>query len=365
VFRRRLLAAAGAATGFVLVSAPAAMAQAENAMEDHSRDAQLIAGAILVGITIVLASTGRGRRVAKQKTEWTDFDGEKHTANKGWVVPPGADVPEQHVATKQLSAFRSLYLGKDNRASTSKAVALAWTYAVVYGLLSLLAAKLLGSDGPWQTQIDNGLQQAYLLLLGGPYAAAVIAKYTAVATEGAANKTIAPEASPAKDARNLIADDDGDTDLGDFQYVLFNLVALAFFFGNFVPHLSNGFPDLPDLLVGLALTSATGYAAKKAAVNAAGPQLTGLFPETVATTETVEVWGRSLVHNGAAPRVSIGGVACPKVEVIATGGAADRLKVTIHASLAGKGDQPLRVTTAAGARALTPGGSDHLTVTIT
>jgi hypothetical protein len=118
-------------------------------------------------------------------------------------------------------------------------VALAWTSTVVYGLLSLLAAKLLGSDAPWQTQIDHGLQEAYLLLLGGPYAAAVIAKYTAVATEGAANKTIAPEASPAKDARNLIADDDGDTDLGDFQYVLFNLVALAFFFGNFVPHLSS------------------------------------------------------------------------------------------------------------------------------
>jgi hypothetical protein len=53
------------------------------------------------------------------------------------------------------------------------------------------------------------------------------------------------------------------------------------------------------------------------------------------------------------------------VEVIATEGAADRLKVTIHASRAGKGDQPLRVTTVAGARALTPGGSDYLTVTIT
>jgi hypothetical protein len=143
------------------------MAQAESAMEDHSRDAQLIAAAILVVITIVLASTGRGRRVAKQKTQWTDVDGEKQTADKGWVVPPGADVPEQHVATKRLSAFRSLYLGKDNRASTSKAVALAWTSTVVYGLLSLLAAKLLGSDAPWQTQIDHGLQEAYLLLLGG------------------------------------------------------------------------------------------------------------------------------------------------------------------------------------------------------
>jgi hypothetical protein len=331
---------------------------------DHSRDAQLIAAAVLAAITIVLLLTGRKRQIANKNTEWTDASGQKHVVKQGWVVPPGATVPEAGATHKRLSAFRSLYLGKDNRASTSKAVALAWTYAVVYGLLSLLAAKLLGSEEPWDKQVDNGLQEEYLLLLGGPYAAAVIAKYTAVATEGAAAKTTEAEASPANDTKNLIADDEGDTDLGDFQYVLFNLVAIAFFLATFIPNLFDAFPDLPALLVGLALTSAAGYSAKKVAISVAGPQLTSLFPESVPGGSPVDVWGRNLVHNDQAPLVSIGGVPATAVSVIATSGAADRLKATVPSTVA-VDQQQLRVTTAAGATALTPGGSDHLTLTVT
>jgi len=332
------------------------------ALVDHSRDAQIIAGVILLAITFLLLATGRKRSVARQEITWNDSGGTSHTIKKGWVVPPGATVPGDQVEDRRVSAFRLLYLGKDNRASTSKAVALAWTYAVAYGLISLLAARVLGADKPWDEQIENGLQENYLLLLGGPYAAAVIAKYTAVSTDGGTNKTTSPETSTGGDVKDLISDDDGDTDLGDFQYILFNLIALAFFFSEFVPHLDNGLPDLPSALVGLALTSAGGYAAKKAAVSAAGPQLTSVFPDRVAVGAVVEIWGRGLVHAGEAPRVSIGGVPSATVEVISTTGTADKLKAVVPQVTSG--EQQVRVMTSAGAPALTTGGTDHVTVTI-
>ena len=331
---------------------------------DHSRDAQIIAGAILVVITGLLAVTGRKRRVAKQEVTWRDSAGVDHTIRAGWVVPPGAIVSDGNtVGERRLSAFRLLYLGKDNRASTSKAVALAWTYAVAYGLLALLFAKLLGADKPWDAQEKDGLEEAYLLLLGGPYAAAVIAKYTAVATDGADNKTTDPSGGgPGSDVKNLVSDDEGDTDIGDFQYVLFNLIALTYFFTQFVPNLEHGFPNLPELLVGLALTSAGGYAAKKAAVSASGPQLTSVFPEKVAVGATLEIWGRSLVHEGDKPRVSIGGVAATAVDVLSSVGDGHSLKATVPTLTAG--EHKVKVTTSTGAPALTTGGTDYLTVTV-
>ncbi len=360
---RRVIAAATVANALVLGMASEAIAQAEPAMEDHSRDAQILAGAVLLAITLLLLVGGRRRLVANRNTTWTDAAGTEHNVRKGWIVPPGTNVPESDVDQKRLSAFRSLYLGKDNRASTSKAVALTWTYAVAYGLLSLIAAKVLGSEQAWEKLIDDGLQEEYLLLLGGPYAAALIAKYVAVTSEGGANKTTEPTASPANDPKSLIADDEGDTDLGDFQYVLFNVIALAYFLASFIPHLLDAFPELPALLVGLALTSATTYAAKKAAIGIAGPQLSSVFPTTVAKGATVELWGRNLVSDGQKPLVSVGDVVAT-VDVIATTGATNRLRVTVPLTL-NAAEQQLKATTPAGAQALTPGGSDHLTLMVT
>jgi len=360
---RRVIAATTIVNALLLAQTSEAIAQAKPAMEDHSRDAQLIAGALLFVITTMLLGAVRRRLVANKNTKWTDAAGTEHNVQKGWIVPPGTNVPESDVDEKRLSAFRSLYLGKDNRASTSKAVALAWTYAVAYGLLSVIAAKVLGSEQAWDKLIENGLQEEYLLLLGGPYAAALIAKYVAVSSAGGANKTTDPTSSPANDPKSLIADDEGDTDLGDFQYLLFNVIALAYFLSSFIPHLLDAFPELPSLLVGLALTSATTYAAKKAAISAAGPQLSSVFPTTVAKGNPVELWGRNLVSDTQKPLVSVGDVVAA-VDVVATTGATDRLRVTLPPTV-DAGEQQLKVTTPAGVQALTSGGSDHLTLTVT
>jgi hypothetical protein len=63
--------------------------------------------------------------------------------------------------------------------------------------------------------------------------------------------------------KDIVANDQGDLDLGDTQYFLFNLVALAAFFIAFFRDPTQQ-PVLPDTLVGLTSASAAAYVAKKA-----------------------------------------------------------------------------------------------------
>ena len=347
--------------------------------------ALFIALGVMLVITALLLIPIRKHRVAARNLEWTDVDGGKHEIRNGWVVPDtavgklkdagaaaaapmlGQQAAEAAAPERGVSALRGLYRGKDNRASTSKSVALAWTYAVVFGLIAFLALKLMGDDTAWKKMVQSGdLPESYLLLLGGPYAAAVIAKYAAVTGSAGQTKTADPggAVSPGADAKNLVADDVGDTDLGDFQYVLFNLVALAFFFSTLISHPANGLPDLPPLLVGLALTSAATYTAKKAAVSAAGPQLTSLFPTTATANDPIDLYGRNLVTDGVAPKISVGPSTVASVDVVQTAGSGDHLKFLLPTSLQA-GDQQVRVTIAAtGALAQGPGGSDSLKITV-
>ena len=58
--------------------------------------------------------------------------------------------------------------------------------------------------------------------------------------------------------------DDGTTDIGDFQYVVFNLVTAAYFVAHFIREPASGLPVIPDTLLGLTSVSAALYVAKKA-----------------------------------------------------------------------------------------------------
>lgn len=190
---------------------------------------------------------------------------------------------------RRRSALGSILAGTDHRTSTSKTVVFAWTLAVAFGLLSLLVAVWLGDHGPWDAEVRRGLQEEYLLLLGGPFAAAVLAKYAA--TSQAESKPDAPVGEAG--AAQLVSNDQGDTDLGDFQYVLFNAIALAFFLGDFIGDLAGGFPVLPPILTGLVLTSTGGYAAKKLLAQA-GPTLASVVPAAAAPGASVQVFGTNL-----------------------------------------------------------------------
>ncbi len=274
-----------------------------------------------------------------------------------------ADPAGEPARTVRRSAFSAIVVGRDHRASTSKSVLLAWTLAIAYGLLALLIAKWLGDGAGWDRQLRNGLQEEYLVLLGGPFAAAVLAKTAAV---GQAQRGRTPAAPGFASAKQLVADDAGDTELGDFQYVVFSLIGLAYFFGTFLGHLGAGFPDLPPILTGLMLTSAGGYTAKKL-IQQARPAVTSAVPASmVAGGEGLLVYGTDLIvpasvaPDGTAqlPIVAVGGRRASVTEFDHVLGA-DRLTVTI-ARDAAPGRGTLAVVRADGVPALGPAGADGI-----
>jgi hypothetical protein len=159
--------------------------------------------------------------------------------------------------------FRRLLVGDDNRVSTSKTAAVVWTYLIAMGLLSLVVTKWLGHPGAFNKATHSGLGGQYALLLGGPLGAAILAKGI-VGSQVNADATVKPANQNGPRPSELIANDVGNTDLGDFQYVLFNAVAIAYFVGTLLQSPQDGLPHMPDVLLGLTSVSAAGYVSKKA-----------------------------------------------------------------------------------------------------
>ncbi len=163
-----------------------------------------------------------------------------------------------------LGPGRALVIGADNRLSTSKTIATGWTVVVGGALVGMIYAQLLDHPQALDATNASGVIGQYALLFGGPLGAAVAAK--GIVTNQVANDPTAktPSTSTSVSVADLVLDDSGNTDLGDFQYVLFNLAALLFVLGNLLVHPSDGLPHLPGVLLGLTSVSAAGYVGKKA-----------------------------------------------------------------------------------------------------
>jgi hypothetical protein len=157
---------------------------------------------------------------------------------------------------------RSLFVGQDERVSTSKTTALVWTYTLASALASFVVAKWLEHGIVLSKLAHQGIDAKYALLIGGPLGAAILAKSIVSAQVGSGDSARPPadSATPAQ----LVQNDAGQADLGDVQYLLFNLVALLFFYGEFLSAPQNGLPTIPDVLVGLTSVAAAGYVGKKA-----------------------------------------------------------------------------------------------------
>jgi hypothetical protein len=189
-------------------------------------------------------------------------------------------------AARRRRGFGGLVIGKDGRASTSKLQAVLWTFAVFFALVFMLfwgrslgcgeasrsnqtvcqsAAKARSS---FEDFLNHGLQPEYFILLGFPLGAAVAAKaITSAQVKDHPNSKpeIAEDSSGiAQSLRDVVSNDDGETDLLDFQYFAFNLLTLAFFFSQFLTHPAGGLPDLPPTLIALSGLSASTYVTKKA-----------------------------------------------------------------------------------------------------
>lgn len=200
------------------------------------------------------------------------------------------------IAGRQIGPLQ-LILGADGRLSTSKSVVGLWTVILAMSLVFLSGMTWFAAASPGTS--FSGSWDAYFLLLGGPFAAAVASKGI-VTSKIAGNVDAAPPipvkktvnaaasasaigggtaGAPAKVAgkphpRDIIADDTGDTDLIDTQYVIFTLVAVVYFVGTFINNIvlyshtasatSIGLPAIPPALLGLTSAAVLTYVGKKA-----------------------------------------------------------------------------------------------------
>ncbi len=112
-----------------------------------------------------------------------------------------------------------LFVGFDGRVSTSKAIAAVWTLLVAAVLFGLVYANLLNHPEALDKLSSSGVIGQYAVLFGGPLGAAILAK--GIVTSQVNNDPMIKTTGTAS-AIDLIANDQADVDLGDFQYVLFN-----------------------------------------------------------------------------------------------------------------------------------------------
>lgn len=293
------------------------------------------------------------------------------------------------VASGGKTGFLStVVLGADGRTSTSKTFILMWTLLVAWALASLLIAGELvpqhacvagapqkavklctGAHDDvallqigWRHFLNAGLLGSYLVLLGIPASAGIAAKAItqsrAISSPG--SKTEA-KASGGKNGllprlAEIFSADDGTTDIGDFQYVIFNLITAVYFVSKFVKPVGTGLPAIPDTLLGLTSVSAALYVGKKA-VTRNEPKVTSVFPATLREGESFTVTGVGLSdpeeRADSAPGITINGIQAKPVAIDAK--VADRLSAVVPVGLIPRGaetkelEAKLQVYTAYGA----------------
>ncbi len=103
----------------------------------------------------------------------------------------------------------------------------------------------------------------YLLLLGGPFAAAVLAQVAKSSQVAGGTVQETPADVPA--VTNVVTNDsDGSPAISDAQFLLFNLVALGYF-AVALARTPQSLPDIPSTLVALTSVSALTYLGAKVA----------------------------------------------------------------------------------------------------
>jgi hypothetical protein len=225
----------------------------------------------------------------------------------------------------KASFLTTVVLGADGRTSTSKTFVFLWTLLVGWALIALLiAGQFVTTHGcvhhphpavacraqplalmqvGWRHFLDGPLSGTYLVLLGIPGAAAVGAKQiTQSSVNGNGFKTPRPKTGSRPIARvtEIFSADDGTTDIGDFQYVIFNLITAIYFVTQFVHPDGTGLPTIPDTLLGLTGVSASVYIGKKA-VTDNQPTVSGVFPLPLHDGRQFTVLGTGLAVDPASP----------------------------------------------------------------
>jgi multisubunit Na+/H+ antiporter MnhG subunit len=200
-------------------------------------------------------------------------------------------------------ASRGLLVGTDNRLSTSKTTAALWSVVVAYFILAL--GLIATTDRDKFADLFQSFSPLYLVFLGGPFAAAVLAK--ARVSSGVNNGELQKSTAPAPRLADVFSDDDGNTDLVDTQYVGFNFIVAIITTVFFVRAPGFGAPPVPGFLAGLTGASAATYAGNKALITSNAPTLDRAMPGKARRGQLITLYGSNLQLPGdtATPSVTI------------------------------------------------------------
>jgi hypothetical protein len=209
-----------------------------------------------------------------------------------------------HTPLRYQPQIRGLLVGEDNRTSTSKVTAALWTIVLAYIVITL--ALVCGLNRDLYKQMIGTISLLYVVLLGGPFAAGVLAK-SIVSTSTSTGQLQKGEAAKPRIA-DVYSDDEGNTDFVDTQYLLFNLIVAVIVLAQFISSPGSGAPPIPDFLAALTGTAAATYVANKALVSGNPPVIDHLAPGTARVGACVTAFGTDLVVPGVQePKVFVNG----------------------------------------------------------
>jgi hypothetical protein len=199
------------------------------------------------------------------------------------AVVPLADQPANSLVWHRRDGIKGLVMGLDGRTSTSKVQFVLWTIVVLFVLSFLLAVanspnctkqvamKRTTFDCPamkkfnrtgFAAAVGTRFPAELLVLLGLPAGAAIVAKNVS-SDNPKPQATSGDDAGVAAGLSQIVSKDtNGDLDLLDCQYFIFNLVALTYFLLQFLTKPQAGIPEVPSALLVLAGVSTGSYVAK-------------------------------------------------------------------------------------------------------
>lgn len=213
---------------------------------------------------------------------------------------------------------KKVFAGFDNRVSTSKTIAILWTPVVAYIVLTLSFIAVASDQfGLWHI-LEGSPVAIYLALLGGPFAGAVGAKAIVQTRSNAKKLQKPPAANPT--LGDLFQDDQGQLDVVDTQYVLFNVIAIVAVLSQFLARPGFGAPDIPAFLAALTGLSSATYLTNKAVTSTNDPSIEKVQPTIARIGAQVAVFGSNLLSATGTEEpttVTVGGYAATDVEASA------------------------------------------------
>jgi hypothetical protein len=195
----------------------------------------------------------------------------------------------------------SVLMGTDGRTSTSKVQAGVWTVVLAWGIAFLLGRHIFENQ-PLQDVLPQDTWDQYLIVLGGPFAAAVLAKgiVTYQVSNGTLTKTtVGPDSATIN---QVLQNDAGQTDLVDSQYFLFNLVAIVYFIVQIArdPVL----PTMPAVLLAATSGAAALYVGYKVA-SSNKPVISSVVPRTARPGDLLTITGSTILGGGKPSQVPV------------------------------------------------------------